>query len=327
MYRLLVPVVLSVLVSCGPGQPTFLDHVRPLKGDHAHPLLLQLLPLLQHPEQHPADSLMRTWNEFLGDAERPLRQENRVTFVYYDFTKALDQVYLEASFAPGKLLPLTRWGQTSLYYDVYEVPKLDRLKYRFSDGKTPLVDPFHPDVIPGDELWQQAVPGPDLGLSVQKVLGASQVLLAGQDVSLALPPLYHRNLAWTYPLLVVVGLDGPNWTRPLAQLLEQSAIRPVVAVAVGSRLGTPWTGSELKATVEEKVVPWVRSHYRVSSLPADLFLVGWGDSARAVREMAGSRPDFWPKSWIVPPTEAQGEEAWNSQAQAWLRTQFPVVTP
>lgn len=327
MHRYLLAAVLVLSASCGPGQPTYLDRVRALPADQVHPLVREILPMMEHPAGRAPDDLMRIWKEFLGTAPMPLRKDTAFTFVYYDFGKTLGRAYLEASFSPGRLEPLTRLGTTPLFYRSFDIPKYDRLRYRFSDGTKPLIDPFHPDVVVGSELWQQAVEAPDASITVQKVVGASEAMLMGQDVRLALPPLYRRNLAWTYPVIVVVGLEGDEWVRPLAQLMEQNAIRPVVVVAVGLKAGVAWPTSELKTLLEDRVVPWVRSRYRVSVLPSDMTLVGWGDAARAVQEVAAGRTDFWTKTWIPPSTQARGEDAWNSQAQAWLRTQFGVAAP
>jgi len=327
MHRPILVTALVLLASCGPGQPTYLDRVRSLSADHAHPLILEVLPMVETPGDRSVDDLMRTWKEYVADAGLPLHQDSAFTFVYYDFGKTLGQVFLQASFAPGRLEPLTRLGKTALFYRTYDIPRPDKMKYRFSDGTAPLIDPFHPDVLRGPELWQQAVDGSDTQINVQKVVGASEAALAGQDLQLVLPPFYLRNLAWTYPVVVVAGLEGDEWVQPLAQLMEQNAIRPVVAVSVGPGRGKTWTTSDLKTVLEDRVVPWIRHRYRVSVLPSDMVLVGWGDSAKAVQEVTAGRTDFWTKTWIPPATQALGEAAWNSQAQAWLRTQFAIATP
>jgi hypothetical protein len=287
-------------------------------------MVREVMPLLEHPKDRAPDDLMRTWKEYLGDSIMPLRLDSAFTFVYYDFSKTLDRVFLEVSFAPGRKEPLKRLGTTALFYRTYDIPKPDRVKYRFSNGKEPLVDPFHPDI--GTDSWQLVVEPPDSEITVRRVVGASEAMLAGQDVRVVLPPMYRRNLGWTYPVLIVVGLDGEEWVRPLAQLMEQNAIRPLVAVSVGVKTGD-WSPTELKTVLEERVVPWVRSRYRVSILPSDMTLIGWGDAAKPVQDVATGRTDFWTKSWIPPTTQARGEDAWNSQAQAWLRTNFGVVAP
>jgi len=270
---------------------------------------------------------MRTWKNFLEDAPRPIHQDSVYTFVYYDFTKNLDKVYLQTSFSPTRSLLLTRYKTTALFYRVFDIPKPDRLKYRFSDGKDPLADPFHSDVAPGSEFWQLAADTPDGDVTVQKIVGASEALLEGQDLRVVLPPGYRRNLAWTYPLVVVVGLDGDDWSRPLALGMEQISVRPFIAVSLGTKNGSSWTQAELKALLEEKVVPWAKSRYRVSNQTGDLVLVGWGVPAKTVQEVASSRPDFWPKTWFPVTSGGPGQDDWNGQAQTWVKTQFPAVTP
>ena len=126
-----------LLTACGPGQPTYLDRVRPLLADRIHPAVQEVIPLLLKADPKTADNLMRTWHEYIGDQPLPLRKDNAMTFVYYDFTRTLDKVFLEASFAPGKKELLTRVENTPLFYRIYEVPKPDRIHYRFSDGADP----------------------------------------------------------------------------------------------------------------------------------------------------------------------------------------------
>lgn len=316
-----------LLASCGPGQPTYLDRVKALPADQAHPQLQELLPLLQHPADRNPEDLMRTWNEFLGDTLRPIHKGSVYTFVYYDFTKTLDQVFLEASFSPTRMQPLLRVGTTALFYRVFDIPRPDRLKYRFSDGKSPLVDPFHPEVIPGAELWQEAVDPPDGTATVQKVVGAAEALLVTQDVQVVLPPMYRRNLAWTYPLVVVVGLDGDEWARPLAQVMDQISVRPFLAISLGTKQGQPWTVTALKPVLEGQVLPWFKSHYRVSPDSTDVVLVGWGSSVKAVQELAAGRQETWPKIRLPGVSANHNEEDWNGQAQTWIKAEFPTVAP
>jgi hypothetical protein len=311
-------ILLSVLVlstSCGPGQVTYQDRVRPLPPDRAHPLLKELLPLLENPEQRKADDLIRTWKDFVGDAPLPLRLETATTFVYYDFTHRLEQVSMEASFAPGRHELLTRFGSTALFYRVYEMPRTDKLQYRFTDGSRPLVDPFRADVIPGGDQWHAPVdPTKPIVLAVP---GVSESGLEGQDVTVVLPSSYRRNLGWTYPLLVLVGTDGEEWTATVDRMSQDKTVAPVVVLAVPAPKGTPWVAADLKPVLENQVLPWARSHLRVSPLPADLVLAAWGLSGAAVKDLAVSRPDFWTKTAAIP----------DGGFAAFLKSQYPVVAP
>lgn len=325
MDRLFLAATLVLAVSCGPGQPTYLDRVKALPREQANPLVQQTFPLLLHPTDRSPDDLMRVWKEFLGDNPRPIHQDSVYTFVYYDFSHTLEHVSLQASFSPTHPQALVRLGTTGLFYRVFDIPKPDRLKYRYSDGTNVLLDPFHPEVGPGDELWHLGTETPDGEITIQKVVGASETLLAGQDLSVVLPPMYRRNLASTYPLVVVVDVEGDEWVRPLSHLMEQISVRPFLAVSLGNKNGGPWSFSDLKGELEEHVMPWLKSRYRVSSQPADVVLVGWGPDGKAVQAVVSTRPDLWPKSWI-PPSD-RGPEDWNEQAQAWLKQQFPTVAP
>jgi len=315
---MLMTVLLTV--SCGSGLPTYLDRVRPLPQEQAHPLYLQLLPVLAKPEGLTPDQLVRTWKDFLGETPRPLAKDGNVTFVYYDFSHQLDKVFLEASFAPDRLEPLTRVGTSSLFSAVYSVPKPLRARYRFSDGTKPLPDPFHPDLLPWNELWHPVETEISSEPVTQWVWGASETGLDGQDLQILLPGGYRRNLATTYPLVVVTGLEGRDWVPPIDQLLREGVIRPVIVVSVGSPTG-------LKSVLEDKVVPWLRSHYRASPLASDLYLIGWGPSARPAQEVAASRTDFWIKTWFPLADQAQGAEAWNVLAPPFFRTQFTSGAP
>lgn len=316
------PVVAAVLlaVSCGPGQVAYQEGARSLAPEVAHPLYTQLLPVMGTPEGSDPDNLIRTWKTFLGDAPLPLRSENRFTFVYYDFSHALRQVFLEASFAPGRQEALTRVGETSLFARVYLVPKPNAARYRFTDGKTPLVDPFHAEVDPGDDFWQPLVSPTSEVPSTEWIAGASETALVDQDVTLLLPPSYRMNLAETYPLVVVAGQEGRAWIKPLSQLMEEGSIRPVIVAAVGPTEG-------LKSRLEDRVVPFLRQRYRASPLAADLVLVGWGAMAKPAQETAASRPDFWTKTWIAPADQARNVTAWNTLAPPVFRTNFAVVAP
>lgn len=307
-------------ISCTPGQPTYLDQARVLADEKAHPVLRELASLLEKPNDLTADQLVQTWKQFLGDSPVPLRKDTTFTFVYYDFSHQLDNVGFEASFAPGRVEALTRVGTTSLFYRVYTVPKASKAKYRFSDGKSPLPDPFHPDIEAGPDLWHLLINPVSTATGLQWVSGKAEAALEDQDLTILLPPSYRRNLAFTYPLVVVAGLEGRGWTTSIEALMSEGAIRPLVVVSVGDVAG-------LKTVLEDRVVPWVRGRYRVSESPSDLVLVGWGPSAKPVQDLAAARPDFWTKTWTPLAAQARGEEAWNILAPPFFRTQFSVENP
>lgn len=311
---------LAFATSCGPGQLTYLDRVRPMPVDQAHPLYRELLNVLEKPRDESTDVLVRTWKEFLADTPRPLRAEETVTFVYYDFSHRLSQVFLEASFLPERRESLSRVGTTPLFVKVYSIPKPAQARYRFSDGTKHLPDPFQPDLVPGEEFWQPVSTAISADSTIQWIDGRSESSLEGQDLSILLPPSYRRNLALTYPLVVLTGLQGRAWIEPLAQLMEEGSIRPVIIASTGPTEG-------LKATLEERVVPFLRSRYRASALASELLLVGWGATAKGVQDLAAARPDFWTKTWIAPADQARTEAAWSTLAPAFFRTQFAVVVP
>lgn len=296
-----------VVLGCTPGQPTYLDRVRALAPGKAHPLVQELLPLLDAPGRNP-DDLARTWKEFIGSRPLPLREGNVVTFVFYDFGHRLNQVFLEASFAPERREPLTRWKQTAFFYGVYEVPRLDRLEYRLSDGTSPLVDPFFAAADP-EGLWHRPPVWTDP--IVEFVAGASETLLADRDLTVVLPPGYHRNLAIRYGFVLLVS--PPQGWLPAALAAHERALPAVIVVVDTPPAGT-WTVASLKALLEERVVPWVRTRYRVSPLPADLTLAAWGTAVVPTRDL--NRPDFWTK--IVYPDPNVG---------AFLSTLYPVENP
>lgn len=318
-------ILAAITVSCGPGQPTYLDRVKALSEGRHHRLVKQLVPLLEKPEGRDRDDLMRSWRAFVGPEPLPLRQDNATTFVYYDFSKKLTQVYLEATFAPGRSEPLARVGATSLFVRTYDVPKPDRLRYRFTDGKVPLADPFDTEVAPGPDQWHE--PALATTAAFHRIVAAAEPGLGTQDLTLLLPPSYTRNLARTYPLLVLVGLDGDGWSAAPARLMQDGLATPFVVVSVGTKAGGAWTAAELKALLEDRILPWVRNGYRISPLASDLVLVGWGPSAPVTQAVADARPDYWIKSWTPLADQAQGEQAWNTLAPPFLRAQFPVVRP
>lgn len=310
-------VVWGLASACTPGSATYLDRVRPLAAEKVHPKVAELVPLLTKPEGRTPDDLVRTWREYVEGDDQPLRQETVTTFVYYDFSGGLKQVFLEASFASDRPEALVRVAGTHLFYRVYDIPKVDKLRYRFTDGKKPLADPLRRDVAPGPDLWHEPL-DPALP-TVEKISGVADAGLDGQDLTVVLPPGYRRNLGWTYPLLMVVGQDGDQWTAVLLNQMRTRAMLPVVAVGLPNR-PNGWTAADLKPLLEDRIVPWVRSHYRVSPLPSDLTLTGWDQASAAVKDVASARPDFWNKTWHV-------DNGWSAVAPLLLRTLYPVVNP
>lgn len=239
-------VALLLSVSCSDGGPGYSDHVRLLSDDKAHPLLLELLPLFQKPQGRNPDDLVRTWKEFLGDTPVPLRKDSTVTFVYYDFSGTRSQIWLEASFAPHRREPLTKVPSVGLFYKVYDVPLVDRLRYRFTDGSTPLLDPFNSRVDVTDESWHAA---PDGSHATERALVGASLPALGRDLRVVLPPLYERNLAQTYPLVMISGLDG--WTQAAARILDSGAAQPFIAVP----------------QLDDGAQLWVAAHFRTISAP------------------------------------------------------------
>jgi len=285
-----------------------------MPDEKTHSLVQQLLPLMKSRTTQGADDLVRIWKEFLGDKPVPLKEASLYTFVYYDFSHRYDQIFLEASFSPGRKEPMTRVGTTGLFLRVFELPLPARLRYRYSNGDSPLADPFNPEVDRVQELWHRAEESRMDVATLRWIVGASEAGLYNQDLLMVLPPGYLRNLAWTYPLVVLVGLDGDGWTQTLSQLMQAKTIRPVIAVSLGTKDGQAWAAANLKATLESQVLPWVKDHYRVSEAAQDLALVGAGDSTKAAFEVAQARPDLWMK-------------VWHSFDTNFLKNQYPTVAP
>lgn len=233
---------LLILVSCG-ERPGYQDHVRLLPDEQAHPLLLELLPLFDKPAGRDPDDLVRTWKAFLGDTPVPLRQDATVTFVYYDFTGTRSKIWLEASFAPGRREPMTKVPGVGLFYKVYDVPRLDQVQYRFSDGTAPLHDPFNAAVQIGSESWHAAA---DPSQTTERWITGPADSTLGHDTRVVLPPQYDRQLAQFYPLVVISGLDG--WATSAAQVLESGTVRPFIAVS----------------GLDDPTLAWLQTHFRLS---------------------------------------------------------------
>ncbi len=233
---------LLILASCG-ERPGYQDHVRLLPDEKAHPLLLELLPLFGKPAGGNPDDLVRTWKSFLGDSPIPLRQDAAVTFVYYDFSGTRSRIWLEASFAPNRREPMTKVPGVGLFYKVYDIPRLDQLQYRFSDGTAPLHDPFNAAVRLGSESWHAAADPTQA--SELWITGAADSALS-HDIRVVLPPLYERELALSYPLTVVSGLEG--WAVAAAQILDSGTVKPFIAVAA----------------LDDATLAWLQMHFRVS---------------------------------------------------------------
>jgi hypothetical protein len=236
---------LLILVSCG-ERPGYQNHVRLLPDAQAHPLLQEVLPLFNKPPGRNPDDLIRVWKEFLGETPIPLRKDSVVTFVYYDFSGTRNQVWLEASFAPSRREPMTKVPSVGLFYKVYDIPNMDGLKYRFTDGNAPLHDPFNAQVEIGSESWHTA--SDPAKASERWLTGAADSAL-GHDLRIVLPPSYERELAQSYPLVVIQGLDG--WAEATAQLLDSGAALPFIAVPA----------------LDDATQTWLQNHFRLAPNP------------------------------------------------------------
>lgn len=296
-------------VSCGPGQPGYLDRAKVLNDDQVAPQVTELIPILTRGDREP-DELIRTWKEYLEDTSFPLRHGEAFTFVYYDFTHTLGQVSLQTSFIPERQEPLNRVGTTAFYWKTYAIPRPKDVTYRFVHGNQVLPDPFHPSHLPGTEFWQPLLTTLTTDTEYQSVVGASENRLAGLDVELLLPPGFRRNLAWTYPVVIAVGSEGKRVLEMAEGLQKDEKIRPIL-VAV------PQAPGSLKPALEERLLPWLRESRRASELPTDLVLMGRPEMAKEIQELVALRPDLWSRTWVGP----------EAQIEAYLVSQWPVVNP
>lgn len=315
-------VVLS-MVSCGSGAPSYQDRVRPLADSQMHPKVSELLPLLEKPGEWQSDDLVRTWKDYTADETFPLRKKDQVTFVYYDYSHRLENVYLEASFASGRLEPLHRQGQTALWLGVYRVPNLDGLSFRFSDGARPLVDAFQPDVDNPTDLWHRKIDPTQPRIDV--VSGLTTKGLMGVDLEILLPRNYDENQGLSYPLILNVGIDLPTWPTVWTPLVTGSRLPDSLTVMVRPS-SAHWTPASLKTILEDQVLPWLHLHYRISVLPADLHLAAWGEAVPATKEMTVGRNDTWPQVWLAP-TVPGTDPAPAHLVSAYLTAAFHQETP
>ena len=127
--------------------------------------------------------------------------------------------------------------------------------------------------------------------------------------------------------MVIVGVTGDGWTQSLAKMMQGNTMVPVIAVSLDPAASEFPGGAELKRILEDRLVPWMRLHYRASALPSDLLLVGWGTQAKAIQDLAAGRTEFWTKIWTVPEDQAKAPDAWNTLTATTFHTLYPVVNP
>jgi len=308
--RLPIALIVFSLASCGPAAVDYHNGVRPAKAGEEHPWLSELKPLLIKPPQGQTDDqLMQVWTEFLGHHSLPLSQGNRYTFVFYDFSHTKNQVYLEASFAPSRLLPLQRLKTTGLFWGTWQIPRPTKEQYRFSDGSSLLPDPFNPAVELGNQGWHKLIDTDSSDCSFQKIVGAAHSDLQGMDLEVLLPPGYADNLASTYPVQVLLGDKDENWTKPWTGLMESGKVKPLIVVSISSAVAA----SRTSATELQIALPWIKNNYRVSTVPTDITLIDW------TREQAPAH-DAGVSVWT--PALAQ-EDLKVKELITWLRNNYP----
>ncbi|NNM66415.1 MAG: hypothetical protein HKM06_00235 [Spirochaetales bacterium] len=313
--------------SCAPQGPSFLDRVKALPPQQASPRLSDLLrhwPVSRQPD----DSLVLTWRSWVGETSFPLLQKKTVTFVYYDFTHQATSVDLEANFAQNKPERLLRFEGTPLFYSVFSIPNLDKVRYSFlvskPDGtQTKVLDPFN--------VFAEAGPPPenlvpDLSQLIPRrnyIWAETEPRLSGQNLVILLPPDYLRNFSRSYAVAYVVGMpDGP-WDQPLVQAFEGQKIGGLIVVNLGVLPANASGEADLNHLLQTTVKPWVDLHYRTLSDKDNTLLIGWGASASAVAQVAQTHPNTYVHYWV--PESPQSD--WASGVVPFLSRLYPGNQP
>jgi len=318
--------------SCGPSQPTYSDRVQDVTPDVVDVRLAELTKLTSGKSFAELSRLVTIWKEWLDstDTPVPLMEGNRLTFVYYDATDRLDQVWLLASFCPAPM-PLYRWENTRLYFRTFVIPKPAGVKYQFVDSASKpkaavLSDVFHPDITTGavPQSWFPLSSSPRIHAIDSSLIPA----LASQNLRILLPPDYDRDLSHPWPLMVLTGQSDPAWDQvPTAAIANGTAIPVVIVALVPDRLH-PLTATSLPTHWSRDVLPWLSSHYRVVTSAGSVFWMAWGDTGAAVSEAAVAHPDLFGKIWTPPAGMKTDDPAvWNQSMAQVLRTSFPKVAP
>jgi len=318
--------------SCGPSQPTYTDRVQDVAPDGVDPRLAELTKLAAGKSFNEFTSLVVVWKDWLDSTETPipLVEGNRLTFVYYDATDSLDQVWLAASFCPAPL-PLLRWEATRLFFRTFVIPKPAGVKYQFVASPAHpkasiLSDVFHPDVTSG--VAPLSCFPSSTSPRIHSIDASLIPALASQNLRILLPPDYDRDLSHSWPLMVLTGQSDLVWDQVPTAAIANGTVIPLVIVALVPDSSHPLTAQSLPIHWNRDVLPWLSSHYRVVTSAGSVFWLAWGDTGPAVSEAAAAHPDLFGNVW-TPPAGMKTEDpaVWNQSMAQVLRTSFPKVAP
>jgi hypothetical protein len=316
-----------LLCACAPQGPLFLDRVKALPPQQASPRLTDLLrhwPLSRQPD----DNLVLTWRSWASDSGFPLVHQKTVTFVYYDFSHQASSVALEANFAQNKPQQLVRFDGTPLFYSVFSLPDLDKLRYHFLVTKpegtpTPVLDPFNVFAEPGPPPENLI---PNLSQLVPRrnyIWAASEPRLSGHNLVLLLPPDYLRNLSRSYAVAYLVGMPEGPWDQPLVQAFEDKKIGGLIVVNLGVLPSNEASATDLNRLLQTTVKPWVDLHYRTLSDKDNTLLLGWGTSATTVAQVAQTHKNTYVHAWFSESPQSD----WASGVVPFLSNLYPDTQP
>jgi len=209
---------------------------------------------------------------------------------------------------------------TDVWYKTVRIRQGSRFSYRISPNDraedrddTTQTDPLNPRIFPDDmdradvnsssvfklpgapdEKWFRDTPT-KRGAVVHTTPEPVSIKNEG-DVWIYTPPGYQTT-ASPYPLLVL--LNGlPETPTILDNLIAAGKIRPVIAISTGgfgpTLSAANTAASELPGEVLAKeIVPWMRSHYAISTDPSDVVIGGWSWAGTASSYVALRHPDVF----------------------------------
>ena len=244
------------------------------------------------------------WSHATVPLIEPIKGENQfrwITFFWHG-----DATTREVSVGSGDIptpdpskWTFKRLGNTDLWFKTDRVPRDARFTYLLQVNDEPLQrDPLNqrqfggrsvvelPDAPP--QPWIADRPGVPRGQLVHRTL-RSQILQEDRAIGIYTPAGYSRQ---GKPTSLLIVLDGEIYgdandalvptPRVLDNLIAAHRIPPTMAVLVDN-MSQKLRNRDLRCStaferfISQEVLPWVRTHYRVSSKPSDVVITGSSD--------------------------------------------------
>ncbi|MGE0824367.1 MAG: alpha/beta hydrolase-fold protein [Candidatus Binatia bacterium] len=245
----------------------------------------------------------------------PMIEEPAVHFVYYN--PAAQSVAVSGEFTQWdpQGIPMTRLGQTEIFYHTAEFHEPARVEYKFIVDGQWMVDPLCPNVVdngidaqnsvfvvgdaqgPPELEWIPTIPHG----RVEEFDFKSRPLRNQRHVSVYLPPDYDRDSHRLFPSLYVH--DGSEYlTRAklatvIDNLLHERAIVPLIVVMMDpvDRVHEYHANEDYVQAMEHELIPHIDRRYRTPAQREARGVIGASLGGLMATYLALSRPHLFSK--------------------------------